>query len=139
MVQTVQRRDPVRPVLPCLDRHARHMDGLCQIRRPAPDPANRQTDLDDRLRFLCRANSLEFLILSAYKSAIPTRRFYAVIICACGSGMRASLQLAEAGLNVAVLSKVFPTRSHTVAAQGSIGATVGNVADDNWFWHMFDT
>ena len=53
--------------------------------------------------------------------------------------MRASLQLAEAGLNVAVLSKVFPTRSHTVAAQGGIGASLGNMAEDNWFWHMFDT
>ena len=53
---------------------------------------------------------------------LPTRRFDAVIVGAGGSGMRASLQLAEAGLNVAVLSKVFPTRSHTVAAQGGIGA-----------------
>src|SRR5471030_2493384 len=139
MVQTVQRRDPVRPVLPCLDRHARHLDGLCQIRRPAPDPANCYPDLADRLRVLRRANSLECLIVAAYKSAIPTRRFDAVIIGAGGSGMRASLQLAEAGLNVAVLSKVFPTRSHTVAAQGGIGASLGNMAEDNWFWHMFDT
>ena len=53
--------------------------------------------------------------------------------------MRASLQLAEAGLNVAVLSKVFPTRSHTVAAQGGIGASLGNMSEDNWYWHMFDT
>ena len=73
------------------------------------------------------------------KSAIPSRRFDAVIIGAGGSGMRASLQLAEAGLNVAVLSKVFPTRSHTVAAQGGIGASLGNMSEDNWFWHMFDT
>ncbi|MGZ9029678.1 MAG: succinate dehydrogenase flavoprotein subunit [Telluria sp.] len=53
--------------------------------------------------------------------------------------MRASLQLAEAGLNVAVLSKVFPTRSHTVAAQGGIGASLGNMSEDDWYWHMFDT
>jgi succinate dehydrogenase / fumarate reductase flavoprotein subunit len=77
--------------------------------------------------------------LAAIKSAIPSRRFDAVIIGAGGSGMRASLQLAEAGLNVAVLSKVFPTRSHTVAAQGGIGASLGNMSEDNWFWHMFDT
>src|SRR3569832_1006085 len=51
-------------------------------------------------------------------------------------GMRASLQLAEAGLNVAVLSKVFPTRSHTVAAQGGIGASLGNMSEDSWYWHM---
>ncbi len=77
--------------------------------------------------------------MAAIKSAIPTRRFDAVIVGAGGSGMRASLQLAEAGLNVAVLSKVFPTRSHTVAAQGGIGASLGNMAEDNWYWHMFDT
>ena len=77
--------------------------------------------------------------MAAIKSAIPSRRFDAVLVGAGGSGMRASLQLAEAGLNVAVLSKVFPTRSHTVAAQGGIGASLGNMSEDNWFWHMFDT
>ncbi|MFZ6656143.1 succinate dehydrogenase flavoprotein subunit [Undibacterium sp. TJN19] len=77
--------------------------------------------------------------MAAIKPAIPTRRFDAVIVGAGGSGMRASLQLAEAGLNVAVLSKVFPTRSHTVAAQGGIGASLGNMSEDNWYWHMFDT
>ncbi|HNP52696.1 MAG TPA: FAD-binding protein, partial [Nitrosomonas nitrosa] len=50
--------------------------------------------------------------------------------------MRAALQLSEAGLKVAVLSKVFPTRSHTVAAQGGIAAALGNVTEDNWHWHM---
>ena len=53
--------------------------------------------------------------------------------------MRASLELAEAGLAVAVLSKVFPTRSHTVAAQGGIGASLGNMSEDSWLWHMYDT
>lgn len=53
--------------------------------------------------------------------------------------MRAALQLSEAGLKVAVLSKVFPTRSHTVAAQGGIAAALGNVSEDNWHWHMYDT
>ncbi|HPE01253.1 MAG TPA: succinate dehydrogenase flavoprotein subunit [Burkholderiaceae bacterium] len=72
-------------------------------------------------------------------SKLPSRRFDAVIVGAGGSGMRASLQLAQAGLNVAVLSKVFPTRSHTVAAQGGIGASLGNMNEDNWLWHMFDT
>lgn len=73
------------------------------------------------------------------KPSIPVRHFDAVVIGSGGAGMRASLQLAEAGLNVAVLSKVFPTRSHTVAAQGGIGASLGNMAEDNWYWHMFDT
>ena len=53
--------------------------------------------------------------------------------------MRAALHLAQAGLKVAVLSKVFPTRSHTVAAQGGIAASLGNVSEDNWHWHMYDT
>jgi succinate dehydrogenase / fumarate reductase flavoprotein subunit len=70
---------------------------------------------------------------------LPRRRFDAVIIGAGGAGMRCSLQLAQAGLNVAVLSKVFPTRSHTVAAQGGIGASLGNMTEDQWLWHMFDT
>ncbi len=69
----------------------------------------------------------------------PVRQFDAVIVGAGGAGMRASLQLAAAGLNVAVLSKVFPTRSHTVAAQGGIGASLGNMSEDNWLWHMYDT
>jgi succinate dehydrogenase / fumarate reductase flavoprotein subunit len=70
---------------------------------------------------------------------IPVRKFDAIVVGAGGSGMRASLQLAEAGLSVAVLSKVFPTRSHTVAAQGGIGAALGNMSEDNWLWHMYDT
>jgi succinate dehydrogenase / fumarate reductase, flavoprotein subunit len=72
-------------------------------------------------------------------STLPVRKFDALIIGAGGAGMRASLQLAEAGMSVAVLSKVFPTRSHTVAAQGGIGASLGNMSEDNWLWHMYDT
>ncbi len=71
--------------------------------------------------------------------AFAVRKFDAVIVGAGGSGMRAALQLAEADLKVAVLSKVFPTRSHTVAAQGGVAASLGNNGEDNWHWHMFDT
>ncbi len=71
--------------------------------------------------------------------AVATRKFDVVIVGAGGSGMRASLQLSRAGLNVAVLSKVFPTRSHTVAAQGGIGASLGNMSEDNWHFHFYDT
>jgi succinate dehydrogenase / fumarate reductase flavoprotein subunit len=71
--------------------------------------------------------------------SIPKRQFDAVIVGAGGAGMRAALQLSEAGFKVAVLSKVFPTRSHTVAAQGGIGAALGNMGEDNWIWHMYDT
>ncbi|MFM8898573.1 MAG: succinate dehydrogenase flavoprotein subunit [Burkholderiales bacterium] len=78
--------------------------------------------------------------MTGYSSTnITKRKFDVVIVGAGGSGMRASLQLALAGLNVAVLSKVFPTRSHTVAAQGGIGASLGNMSEDNWHYHFFDT
>jgi succinate dehydrogenase / fumarate reductase flavoprotein subunit len=73
------------------------------------------------------------------KTSLPKRAFDVVIVGAGGSGMRASLELARAGLRVAVLSKVFPTRSHTVAAQGGIGASLGNMSDDNWHFHFYDT
>ncbi len=75
----------------------------------------------------------------ALATSLSRRKFDVVIVGAGGSGMRASLQLALAGLNVAVLSKVFPTRSHTVAAQGGIGASLGNMAEDNWHYHFYDT
>jgi succinate dehydrogenase / fumarate reductase flavoprotein subunit len=77
--------------------------------------------------------------MSYTSSTITKRKFDVVIVGAGGSGMRASLQLARAGLNVAVLSKVFPTRSHTVAAQGGIGASLGNMSEDNWHYHFYDT
>ena len=70
---------------------------------------------------------------------VAKRTFDVVVVGAGGSGMRAALQLAHAGLKVAVLSKVFPTRSHTVAAQGGIAASLGNIKEDNWHWHMYDT
>jgi succinate dehydrogenase / fumarate reductase, flavoprotein subunit len=76
---------------------------------------------------------------ASVRSSVVRRRFDVVIVGAGGSGMRASLQLARAGLNVAVLSKVFPTRSHTVAAQGGIGASLGNMSEDNWHFHFYDT
>jgi succinate dehydrogenase / fumarate reductase flavoprotein subunit len=73
------------------------------------------------------------------KPGIPRRTFDAVIVGGGGAGLRAALQLAQANLKVAVLSKVFPTRSHTVSAQGGITAALANVSEDNWHWHMYDT
>ncbi|MGA7799902.1 MAG: succinate dehydrogenase flavoprotein subunit [Gammaproteobacteria bacterium] len=70
---------------------------------------------------------------------VPRRKFDTLIIGAGGAGLRAALQLAQAEARVAVVSKVFPTRSHTVAAQGGVNAALGNVLPDNWHWHMFDT
>jgi len=71
--------------------------------------------------------------------SIPHRKFDALIIGAGGAGLNAALRLASADLRVAVVSKVFPTRSHTVAAQGGVNAALANVLPDNWHWHMFDT
>lgn len=62
-----------------------------------------------------------------------------VVVGAGGAGLRAALGSAQAGLKTACISKVFPTRSHTVAAQGGIAASLGNMGDDNWRWHMYDT
>jgi len=71
--------------------------------------------------------------------SIPVRKFDAVIVGAGGAGLRSAIQLSEAGLKTAVLSKVFPTRSHTVAAQGGVSASLGNTEEDHWIWHMYDT
>ncbi len=62
-----------------------------------------------------------------------------VVVGAGGAGLRATLGLAEAGLKTACVTKVFPTRSHTVAAQGGIAASLGNMGEDHWSWHMYDT
>ena len=65
--------------------------------------------------------------------------FDSIVVGSGGAGLRTSMQLAGAGQSVAVISKVFPTRSHTVAAQGGIAAALANVSDDKWLWHMYDT
>ena len=71
---------------------------------------------------------------------LPVMEFDGIIVGGGGAGMRASLQLAESGLNTAVISKVFPTRSHTVSAQGGITCAIqSDDPDDDWRWHMFDT
>jgi succinate dehydrogenase / fumarate reductase flavoprotein subunit len=77
--------------------------------------------------------------MAAIKNSLPRRKYDVVIVGGGGSGLRAALQLSRAGLSVCVLSKVFPTRSHTVAAQGGIGASLGNMSEDNWHYHFYDT
>jgi succinate dehydrogenase / fumarate reductase flavoprotein subunit len=70
---------------------------------------------------------------------ITVHEYDAVVIGAGGAGMRAALQISESGKSCALLSKVFPTRSHTVSAQGGITVALGNAHEDNWEWHMYDT
>ncbi|MCP8891921.1 succinate dehydrogenase flavoprotein subunit [Sphingomonas faeni] len=74
---------------------------------------------------------------AAYK--IIDHTYDAVVVGAGGSGLRATMGIAESGLKTACITKVFPTRSHTVAAQGGIAASLGNNSPDHWTWHMFDT
>ncbi|WP_165183975.1 succinate dehydrogenase flavoprotein subunit [Caulobacter soli] len=75
--------------------------------------------------------------MSAYK--FIDHKFDVVVVGAGGSGLRAALGAAQAGLKTACVTKVFPTRSHTVAAQGGISASLGNMSKDDWRWHMYDT
>lgn len=70
---------------------------------------------------------------------VATHTFDAVIVGGGGAGLRAAIELSQSGLSVAVISKVFPTRSHTVSAQGGINAALGNIEPDDWRWHMYDT
>ncbi len=70
---------------------------------------------------------------------IIDHRYDVVVLGAGGAGLRAAFGLGNAGLSTACISKVFPTRSHTVAAQGGVAASLGNLGDDNWRWHMYDT
>jgi len=76
-------------------------------------------------------------MLPAYP--IIDHEYDVIVVGAGGAGLRACLGLAESGLNTACITKVFPTRSHTVAAQGGISAALGNMGEDDWRWHMFDT
>lgn len=75
--------------------------------------------------------------MSEYK--IIEHEYDVVVVGAGGAGLRATVGMAEAGLKTACISKVFPTRSHTVAAQGGISAALGNMSEDDWRWHMYDT
>ena len=75
--------------------------------------------------------------MSAY--ALTDHTYDVIVVGAGGAGLRATLGLAESGLSTACITKLFPTRSHTVAAQGGISAALGNMGEDDWRWHMYDT
>lgn len=84
-----------------------------------------------------RAKEASGPIASQYP--VIDHEYDAVVVGAGGAGLRAAFGLAEAGLNTACITKLFPTRSHTVAAQGGINAALGNMTEDDWRWHMYDT
>ncbi len=112
-----------------MDRHAGRANGLRALHPRAPHPASLSYLVIGVLYAVGRTNFM----------AMNKRSFDAVIIGGGGGGLMAALHLARAQLKVAVVSKVFPTRSHTVSAQGGITAALGNVTEDNWHWHMYDT
>src|SRR6201989_3441090 len=70
---------------------------------------------------------------------IVDHEYDVIVVGAGGAGLRATFGMVAAGFKTACITKVFPPRSHTVAAQGGIGASLGNMAEDNWRWHMYDT
>jgi len=77
--------------------------------------------------------------MTAQKTEWIDHTYDVVVVGAGGSGLRATLGSAQSGLKTACVTKVFPTRSHTVAAQGGIAASLGNMGPDDWRWHMYDT
>src|ERR1700676_3439314 len=108
MDEACHLRDLALALLSRVGRHSRHLDGLRQAHGAAPVLAGTNNPLAGRMRRLRGTDSLESERMAAIKTSLPRRRFDVVIVGAGGSGMRASLQLARAGLSVAVLSKVFP-------------------------------
>src|SRR5256884_26546 len=120
---------------------ARGGGGLCS-RRSGEDRDPRQRAVrayaDRRGRRVCRPQGgLRGGAMSAYE--FIDHSYDVIVVGAGGAGLRATLGLAASGLSTACISKLFPTRSHTVAAQGGISAALGNMGEDDWRWHMYDT
>ncbi|KAH8778321.1 FAD binding domain-containing protein [Hyaloscypha sp. PMI_1271] len=106
--------------------------------------------IDSRLRhgpspgqrtYLTQTQRRKATTASVPKMSFPLidHHYDAIVVGAGGAGLRAAVGLAESGLETACISKLFPTRSHTVAAQGGINAALGNMTEDDWRWHMYDT
>ena len=91
-----------------------------------------------KVRLRRRSGILEDTMAANGAYQFVDHAFDVVVVGAGGSGLRAALGCAQAGLKTACISKVFPTRSHTVAAQGGISASLGNMGEDDWRWHMYD-
>jgi succinate dehydrogenase (ubiquinone) flavoprotein subunit len=86
-----------------------------------------------------RGTDDNMLYCVTYVPATVDHEYDAVVVGAGGAGLRAAMGLAEQGFKTACITKLFPTRSHTVAAQGGINAALGNMTEDDWRWHMYDT
>jgi succinate dehydrogenase (ubiquinone) flavoprotein subunit len=112
-------------------------------RPTCPASISRPADLAPRihLRSLHQRRRATTSSITAVNSKFQVidHTYDAVIVGAGGAGLRAAVGLAESGLDTAVVTKLFPTRSHTVAAQGGINAALGNMTEDDWRWHMYDT
>ena len=89
--------------------------------------------------FLSKTFTKNFRRFFSTVNSVKEHNYDAIVIGAGGAGLRATMGLAEKGYNVACISKLFPTRSHTVAAQGGINAALGNITEDDWRWHFYDT
>lgn len=127
---TVLRSKAVRPQTPSIVRHCQ--EPLARVRSWASRPQTR------KLHQKRRATTSSVHAFNG-KFDVIDHQYDAVIIGAGGAGLRAAVGLAESGLETAVVTKLFPTRSHTVAAQGGINAALANMHDDDWRWHMYDT
>ncbi|KAK5088266.1 succinate dehydrogenase flavoprotein subunit [Lithohypha guttulata] len=114
-----------------LQRSTNQHKRICQHRfiRPLSNAARRHAN----------PTSIPSLTTSSKPFTVIDHTYDAIVLGAGGAGLRAAVGLAEANLNTAVITKLFPTRSHTVAAQGGINAALGNMHDDDWRWHMYDT
>ena len=95
------------------------------------EPVNRPVEMGDTITADFKGSVMVIDIID--------HKYDVIVVGAGGAGLRATLGLAEKGLKTACLTKVFPTRSHTVAAQGGISAALGNMGEDDWRWHMSDT
>lgn len=122
-----------------VSRGVRGVSNLFKFTTPKYRPSNRLTRPQRRSIHQRRRATTSSLPGIRGHFEVIDHQYDAVILGAGGAGLRAAVGLAESGLNTAVVTKLFPTRSHTVAAQGGINAALGNMTEDDWRWHMYDT
>jgi succinate dehydrogenase (ubiquinone) flavoprotein subunit len=120
-------------------RAARHGGVLASPRfcRSAKAAAPTTTSTTTTTSRRCLLSTISSKLIGDY--TVVDHTYDAVVVGAGGSGLRAAMGLSEAGFKTACVTKLFPTRSHTVAAQGGINAALGNMSKDDWRWHMYDT